>query len=47
MPTAALLAAFAGWGVVGAIAGHYPSLGFLAGLAVGAGAMLLGKERRE
>lgn len=43
---AALLAAFLGWGGVAGLVSHSaPSLSFLFGLAVGAGLMLIGKER--
>lgn len=46
MRLAALLAAFLGWGVVGfAASSASPGFGFLVGLGVGAGLMLIGKEK--
>jgi hypothetical protein len=41
----ALIGAFAGWGVVGALSSSLPSFSFLLGLMVGGGIMLIGKEK--
>jgi hypothetical protein len=48
MRTAALLAAFLGWGIGGfAASAASPGFGFLVGLGVGAGLMLIERSKHE